>query len=278
MTTHHAAHFGPRLVGSPTGTLRAAVLVRPSPSIERAIPRLAEPGVVYVRALEQHAVLVKILRYYGVETIVLDRTVDDSYSSAAVDAAVVFEDGAMMMRPTPMGRRGEADRLEAEFAHLDVPLAGHVLAPGLLDGGDVLLAGSTAFVGAGKRGNALGRSGFGEVAGAHGYRVVEVALADDVPALRAVASALSHDTIVLARDKADVAAFEGFKTVVLERGEDLGAGVLCLSDRHVVADVRFRTTPSILRRAGISVDTIDLYEFAKIGIAPAMLALALKRD
>jgi dimethylargininase len=278
MTTHHAAHFGPRLVGSPTGTLRAAVLMRPSPAIERAKPRLAEPGAVYARALEQHAVLVKTLRYYGVETIVLDRPVDDPYSSAAVDAAVIFEDGAMMMRPSAMGRRGEADRLQAEFAHLDVPLAGHVIAPGLLDGGDVLLAGTTAFVGAGNRGNALGRGGFGEVASAHGYRMVEVPLAADVPALRAVASAPAHDTIVLAPDKVDVAAFDGFKTIAVERGEELGAGVLCLSDRHVIADVRFRTTPSILRRAGITVETIDLYDFCKIGITPAMLALALKRD
>ncbi|HEY1656115.1 MAG TPA: hypothetical protein VGF86_13480 [Candidatus Tumulicola sp.] len=278
MTTKESAHFGPRLVGSPTGTLRAVVLVKPNPSIERAKPLVGEPGVVYARALEQHAVFDKTLRYCGVETVVLDPHGEDSYEAAAADAAVAFEDGALIMRPTSMSRRAEADRAEAEFARLDVPLAGHVVAPGLLDGTDVLLVGTNAFVGVGRRGNALGRSGFAAVAGAHGYRVVEVTLGEGVPALAAVASAVAKDTVVLAADKVDPAAFAGLKTIVLERGEELGAGVLCLGERHVLADLRFRTALTKMRRAGIGVEAIDLYDFCKIGITPSMLALSLKRD
>jgi dimethylargininase len=278
MTTKTIAHFGPRLVASPTGRLRAAVLVKPNASIERAKPRPGEPGAVYSWALEQHAVFCKTLAYFGVETIVLEPHGDDSYEASVADAAVTFEDGAMLMRPTPMLRRAETDRTESEFAHIDVPLAGHIVAPGLLDGTDVMLAGTTAFVGVGKRGNELGRNGFSEVARAHGYRVVEVRLSDGVPALRAVASAVAADTVVLASDKVDPAAFDGFKTIVLERGEELGAGVLCLGERHVLANIRFRTSLTAMRRSGITVEAIDLYEFCKIGITPSMLALALKRD
>jgi dimethylargininase len=278
MTTKDAVHFGPRLVGSPTGTLRAALLVRPSPSIERAKPRPGEPGTVFAWALEQHAVLCKTLEYFGVETIVLEPHGEDSYETSVADPAVVFEDGAMLMRQTAMSRRAEADRAQAEFAHIDVPLAGHIVAPGLLDGTDVLLAGRCAFVGVGKRGNAIGRDGFSAVARAHGYRVVDVPLADGVPALAAVAGAVADDTVVLAADKVDPAAFAGFKTIVLERGEELGAGVLCLGDRHVIADIRFGGATIALRRAGVVVEAIDLYDFCKIGITPSMLALPLKRD
>ncbi|MGA8535643.1 MAG: hypothetical protein WB615_16160 [Candidatus Tumulicola sp.] len=271
-------HFGPRLVGSPTGTLRAAVLVRPNRSIERARPLPGEPGSVYSRALEQHTVLCKTLKYYGVETIVLEPHGDDSFEASAADAAIAFEDGAMMLRPTAMSRRAEADRTEVEFARLDVPLAGHIVAPGLLDGTDVVLAGNTAFVGVGKRGNELGRSGFAEVARAHGYRVAEVRLADGVTALRTVAGAVAKDTIVLAADKVDPAPFGGFKTIVLERGEELAAGVLCLGEGRVLADIRFRTALRQMRRAGVAVESIDLYDFYKIGITPSMLVLPLKRD
>lgn len=277
-TTRHGVEFGPRLVGSPTGRLRAALVVRPNRSIERSKPLPGEPGVVYDRALEQHAVLCKTLRYYGVEVVVLDAHGDDAYESSAADAAVAFEDGAMIMRPTTMARRAEADRTEAEFARLDVPLAGHVVAPGLLDGTDVMLAGRTAFIGAGRRGNDLGRSGFAQVARAHGYDVVEVRLADGVPSLRAVAGAVSNDTVVLAAGKVDAASFAGFKTIVLERGEELAAGILCLDDGHVIADIRFRTSLSTMRSAGVTVESIDLYDFYKIGITPSMLALPLKRD
>lgn len=278
MSAHGHIAFGPRLVASPTGLLRAALLVRPSQGIERGVPLIGEPGAIYTRARDQHEVLRKLLKYYGVETVLVDSHGSDPYESAVADAAVAFEDGAALMRLSPLTRRAEVDRLEAEFARIDVPIAGHVAAPALLDGNDVLLAGSTAFIGVGSRGNELGRKGFAELARAHGYRVVEVKLADGVPALRAVAGAAASDTIVIGADKVDPYAFEGFRTIVLARGEEQAAGILPLDDHHVVAEIRFRTAVATMRDAGITVDAIDLYEFTKLGMTPSMMVLALRRE
>lgn len=277
MTAHYGVQFGPRLVTTPTGRLQAALLVQPSPEIESAAPLIGEPGAVYARALEQHNVLRTTLEYFGVKTTVVESRGADPYETAAADAAVAFEDGAVLMRLTPLSRRAEVDRMQAEFARLDVPVAGHISAPGLLDGNDILLAGSTAFVGVGSRGNQLGRSGFAGLARAYGYRVVEVKLGDGVRALRAVAGAAASDTIVVGTGKVDHAAFGGFRTIVLEQGEEQAAGVLPLGDRHVIADIRFRTALSAMRRAGITVEALDLYEFTKLGVTPSMLALALRR-
>ncbi len=276
--TRAAVAFGPSLVAAGTARLRSAVLVRPNPEIERTGARIGEPGAIYARALEQHEVLQSTLEYFGVETIVLGSHASDPYEVSVGDSAVVFEDGAVMMRPTAMSRRAEADRMQAEFAVVDVPLAGHIASPGLLDGNDIILAGETAFVGVGSRGNEAGRAGFAKLAGARGYRVVEVPLAPTVPSLRSVAGAVAKDTIVVGAGKADVAAFSGFRTIVLERGEELAAGVLCLGERHVLAEIRYRTALAQMRRAGITVESIDLYEFTKLGIAPSLLALALKRE
>ena len=270
--------FGPRLIGTPTGRLRAAVLVKPTASLEHATPLPGEPGAVYARALEQHEILRKTLAYFGVETIVLEPRGEDPYETAVGDAAAVFEDGALIMRPSAMSRRGEADRLESEFSRLDVPIAGHIAAPGLLDGGDVLIVGHTAFVGVSARSNEIGRSGFATVARARGFDVVEVALAAGASALRSFASAVAHDTIVIAPDKVDAGAFAGFRTILLERGEERAAGVICLGEHHVIADVRYRTSLARMRRAGIVVEGIDLYDFEKVGTTPSLLALALKRD
>ena len=270
--------FGPRLVGTPTGTLRAAMLVRPAAALEAAKALPGEPGAVYARALEQHEILRKTLAYFGVETVVLESRGDDPYECAVGDVAVVFEDGAFIMRPSAMLRRAEADRFESECARRDVPIAGSIAAPGLLDGGDVLLVGRTAFLGVGPRSNAVGRAGFTAVARAHGYDVVEVGLAPGTSALRTVACAVARDTIVLAPEQLDAAAFAGFRTIELPRGEERAAGVLCIGEHHVIADVRYRTALGRLRNAGIVVEGIDLYDFEKVGIAPSLLALALKRD
>ncbi len=285
VTTHNAIQFGPRLVSAPTGRLRAALMIRPSPQIETASPLIGEPGAIFERALEQHANLRRTLAYFGVKMTVADSHSGDPYEAAVSDAAVVFEDGAAMMRLSPLSRRAEVDRLQAEFSMLDVPVAGHIAAPGLFDGNDVLLAGNTAFVGVpstdvgqATRGNQLGRSGFAALARARGYRVVEVRLAEGVPALRAVAGAAASDTIVVGMDKVDLAAFDGFHTIVLARGEEQAAGVLPLGERHVVAEMRYRTALSAMRRAGIMVEALDLYEFTKLGLTPSMLALALRRE
>ncbi len=277
MTTAEV-HFGPRLIAHPSGKLRGALTLKPSPAIERAKPLPGEPGAVYERALEQHAGLVRLLRYFGVETVTIDSISDDPEETAIADAAVAFENGALLMRPTAMGRRGEADRVESQFARIDVPIAGHIAPPGLFDGGDALLVGDVAFIGVGARGNALGREGFAAVARAHGYRTVNVALAPGVPALRSVAGVVAADTLVIAADKVDASAFAGFKTIVLERGEGFGAGVVCLSERHVLADLRYRSALTQLRKAGIVAEAIDLYEFTKVGITPSRLVVDLKRD
>lgn len=257
--------------------MRSAVAVRPSPRIERAVSLPGEPGTIYARAAEQHEVLLRTLRYFGVDVNAIEAYGDDPYRPAVADTAVVFESGAVLMRPTSMSRRVEVDRMAAEFARIDVPLSGRIAAPGLLDGTDVLLAGKTAFVGVGGRGNAIGRANFAQIARSHGYRVVEVALASDVPALRSVANAVGANAVVLAPEKLDAAAFEGFRTVALERGEESGAGVLCIGEKHVIADVRYRTAFGRMHRAGITVEGIDLYEFEKIGLVPSMLVLPLRR-
>jgi dimethylargininase len=278
MMQHHTLAAGMPLVSNPTAGLESVLLVRPNREIENALPLPGEPGAIAERAQEQLDVFRATLEYFGVETTVVESSAADPYECCAANAAIALRDGMIVMRPSEMSRRAEADRMQSKLARLGVPVAGHIAAPGLLDGNDVLLAGSTAFVGCGTRGNDLGRAGFAEVARAYGYRTVEVQLAPGVPALRYVATAIASDTIVLGADKANVAAFAGFKTIVLERGEEGAAGALCLSERHVLADMRYRTALSQMQRAGITVEAIDLYDFAKIGITPSMLALVLKRE
>jgi dimethylargininase len=269
--------YGPRLVGHPTGTLRAALLVRPNPEIEAVRPLQGEPSAIYRRALDQHGILVEMLKYFGVEVTVIDPPDTAPFAPAAGDLAVCFENGAALMRPSSLDRHAEVDAIEKHFAHIDVPLAGHIAAPGLLDGSDVLLAGNTAFIGITKRSNAIGRQGFAQMARANGYTPVEVKVREDVRSLRTVANAVASDTIVVAADRLDETAFAGFKLIRLERGEEFGAGVFPLGERRVVANMRFRTSLDQLRKAGIAVESIDLYDFGKVGLVPANLILALKR-
>lgn len=278
MTTQQV-HYGPRLVAHPTGALQSALLVAPQRAIENAAPLQGEPSAIYARAAMQHAILAHTLQYFGVQTQVLQAPDGDPLVPAVADMAVGFESGMIVMRSSSMSRRPESAWIESEFARLDLPIGAHIVSPGLLDGGDVLLVGDAAFVAVNRRGNGLGRGAFAHVARAHGLRTFEVPVADSV-SLRSVAGAISGDTVVVAPQFVDPDVFRdaGFVTIVLERTEEQqGAGVFALGDRHVLADLRYPNAVAQLRKNGVTVEAIDLYDFGKIGLVPANLVLATKR-
>ncbi len=272
-----AAHFGPHLIASPAGALRRALIVMPSPAIENARPLPGEPNAIYSRARAELEVLAKTLRFVGCEVLELQCRSLDPLASSVADAAIIFQSGAAIMRPCSMARRPEAAWIEEEFIKLDVPIAAHISAPGLLDGSDVVLAGKTAFIGVSSRSNLLGRGGFARIAEAHGFQPVEVRLAANVPSLRTVCGVLSDDAVVLAPERLDRAAFAGFKTLAVERGDEFGAGVLNIGRQHVIADVRFPRVTDALRKSGTRVEAIDLYDFERIGLTPSVLVVDLKR-
>jgi dimethylargininase len=270
--------YGPRLSAHPTGALRAAMLAVPTASIENARPLAGELNAIAPRAAAAQEIFGKTLRFFGCDVTMLQPQSTDPYACALADLAVIFENGAVVMRPTALSRRPEAAWLESEFAGRDIPIAGHIAAPGLLDGSDVLLVGKTAFIGAGKRSNALGRNGFARIAKAHRFEVREVQLRDPSACLRALAGAVSADSVVLAPQSAiDHAPFEGFKIFTAPLGHERGAGIFNLGEHHVLANVRYPAVVDALRRGGVTVEAIDLHDFGRVGISPSMLALDLKR-
>ena len=279
MTLHTGnLSYGPRLVANPTAPLRAVLLVEPGKAIEQATPLAGEPNAMHTRAIHEQNVLIKTLMQRGCDVTLLDAHTDDPYACCVADAAIVFENGAVMLRPSAMRRRPESAWLEGEFEKRDFPIAGHIASPGLLDGSDVLMAGGTAFIGASKRSNALGRAGFAQIARAHGFNTVGVRMDAGVRSLRSVAGVLSSGMVILAADRyLDHGAFKGFKVHVTPAGDELGAGVLNLGDGRVIADMRFPGANEVMRRAGVAVESIDLYDFGRAGITPSMLAAELKR-
>ncbi|GAC1652152.1 MAG: hypothetical protein NVS9B12_01270 [Vulcanimicrobiaceae bacterium] len=269
--------YGPHLIARASGSLRAALVMQPTAAIETLPPLIGEPNAIFKRALDQHGILVETLKYFGVDVTVCKGLPGNPPGASVTDLAVCFENGAVLMNPRSLAQTAGLERIEKEFAAIDIPLNGHLVPPAILDGSDVLLAGETAFIGISRRSNASGRAAFSAIARANGYRPVEVHLDLRAPSLRAVASAVSSDTIVVATERVEESAFAGFRLVRLERGEELGAGVFPLGDGRVVANMRYRTSLDQIRRAGVAVESIDLYEFGKVGIAPANLILALKR-
>ncbi|MBV9103664.1 MAG: hypothetical protein JO060_08735 [Candidatus Eremiobacteraeota bacterium] len=281
--------FSAPYVVEDSGRLQAALLVRPSFAIETLPPVQGEASPIAGRAQEQHALLETRLRAHGVSVVSLESDSASAASFAVGDIALMLGDGAVMMRPSDLGRRSEIAVVESALGDAGIPIVGRIEPPGLLDGADVLLGSDSLFVAAPfdrpsavgisriRRGNPEGRRQLAAIANERGLKTIEVSLASDVRRLRSVASFIDRGTVLLASPLAAADAFAPFERIAVALGEDYGAGALTFGKRSILENLRFRTTLPMLRRQGVAVDAIDLWEFGKLGITPSALVLALKR-
>jgi dimethylargininase len=274
----------PPFVRSDAGALAGAVVCAPSPSIERLHPLKSEPSPIADRALEQHGILVRTLRDRGVTVTVLEPGTEAPTESLIADCAVVLPQGAILMRPSSVERRAEVLAVERALLAAGIPIAGRIEAPGLLDGTDVAIAGDRMFIGVARgdaglrsRSNALGRAQLAAFAAAADMRVVELAIAPEVPRLRNVFNIVASDAVVAAPEMVDLVPVRDLRVIEVPRGEEFAAGVLAFGERRVIVNLRYRYSIGLLRAAKIEIEAIDLWEFGKAGIGPFQLVLATKR-
>ena len=284
MTTESVKTFAAPYVSHDAGALAGAVVLRPGGAVARLVPIAGEPSPIAARAIEQHAILVRTLRDRGVHVTELPADVSSPTAPLLADCAVFFPGGALVTRPAAVERRHEPAALEAALGALGIPVIGRIEAPGLLDGGDVIVAGATVFVGVVRgpqgqrqRSNALGRAQLEAFAVRAGMTVVELPIAADVLHLRNVFSVVGATTVIAAPAKVDVTGLSGMTIVEVPLGEEYAAGVLPLGEMRVLANLRFRESLAIMRKAKIAVEAIDLWEFGKAGAGVFSLVLAVKR-
>ncbi len=275
-----AQHFRAPYVKNDAGSLLYALVSAPTPAVSTYAPLKAEPNAILERALEQHGVLVRRLEALKVEVASLPAG-RSPLATAVADLAIMVAEGAILARPTDLTRAADVGELEALLQQNNIPIVGRIEAPGLLDGGDVLVTDDRIFVGVptgsgryARRSNELGRE---QLAALVNLPLVEVPVDAHFPRLRSVASVVDANTVVLGGEAVAAAPFDGFELVRLPLGEEYAAGVLTLAPRFVLSSLRFQESPAILRKAKIRVEAFDLWELGKLGLSPALLALSLQR-
>jgi dimethylargininase len=285
VTTVPTPTYNPPYILHDAAILTGALMVRPSRSVERLLPVKGEPSPIAERAFEQHAILVGTLRSLGVNVTVLDPVAASPTESLLADCAVILRNGAILTRPSSVHRRHETANVESALATLGIPILGRIEAPALLDAGDVAVGFDRVVVGVPRAGaglrsrsNELGRRQLEAFAAAAGLRTVELALAPEVLRLRNVFNFVAQDTVVAAPDRVDLVPVADLTAIDLPRGEEYEAGILPLGPRRVLANLRYRESIAMLRKAKIAVEAIDLWEFGKAGAGPFSLVLALKRS
>jgi N-dimethylarginine dimethylaminohydrolase len=230
------------------------------------------------RAIDEHDRFVEILRSSGAEVHLLPRDDRTTLDSIYVrDASIVSPRGLILCGMGKPQRAGEPDAQDQALRELGVSVAGRIVSPGRLEGGDLLwLDDETLAVGRGYRTNAEGIRQLQALVG-HGVEVVEVPLphwrgADDVMHLMSLISPVDKDLAVVYSPLLPVP----FREWLLERGvrfvdtpdeefETMGTNVLALGPRRCLMLAGNPLTRRALERAGCEVLEYEGFEISVKG-------------
>ncbi|HLH00579.1 MAG TPA: arginine deiminase family protein [Bryobacteraceae bacterium] len=211
------------------------------------------------RAIEQHRSYERCLEELGAQLISLPA--DPQYPDGVFveDPAIVLDEIAVIARMGAESRGGEAAPIAEKLARFR-PLL-FLQPPGTLEGGDVMRAGKTLYVGLSRRTNAQGIAELAEVTSQFGYKVVPVPVRGCLH-LKSACCYLGGETIIANRSWIDAGIFGGFRVVDVPAEEPRGGNVLRVGDTLILPEAFPRTRES-LERSGFRVRTVDASELAK---------------
>jgi dimethylargininase len=240
--------------------VRIAITRGVSPNIERCELTHLEPEAINIDvAEEQHGRYEKCLAKLGCDVQSLPSEPDLPDSVFVEDTAVVVEELALLTRPGAESRRREIPSIAevlSQYRHL-----AHIVEPGTVDGGDVLVLDRNVFIGLSGRTNEEGVRQVRAVLEPVGYAVTAVPIRACLH-LKSAVGRVAPDTLLINRSWVDGTAFRDVKFIDVDPVEPRAAGALLIADT-VVYPARFKRTLGRLDRAGIRTVTVELSELAK---------------
>jgi dimethylargininase len=229
-------------------------------SLERCeLTHLARSPIDVALAVRQHAAYEDALRAVGCTVVRIPPEPDRPDSVFVEDTAVVLNEVAVITWPGAPSRRGETASTAAAltpYRHLVT-----IDEPGTLDGGDVLVAGKTVFVGVGWRSNTDGVRQFARHLAPFGYDVRGVGVAGCLH-LKSAATLISASSVLVNPSFVDPRVFEPLEAVPVAPQEPSAANALLVGG-HVIYSPAYPRTLGILERRGAQVVPVDLGELAK---------------
>ncbi|TDB96526.1 dimethylargininase [Actinomadura sp. 7K534] len=240
--------------GAERGVGGRALVRAPGPRLaEGIVTHAARRPVDVALAARQHEAYVAALRSAGRRVRAVAPADDHPDAVFVEDALVVCGDVAVLGRSGEERRRGELAGAELAARELGLRIE-RIEAPGTLDGGDVLQAGDTVYVGRGTRTNEEGICQLARFVG--GRRVVPVDI-NGCLHLKSAMTALPDGGLIGVPEMVDTSVLPCLRVP----REPTGAQVVVLGPGHVLMASSAPRTAARLAADGLRVTSVDISEF-----------------
>jgi dimethylargininase len=231
-----------------------------SPTISNCLLTFMDrQSIDYEQACEQHRNYRGLLQKLGLNVISLPVLSDLPDAVFIEDTAVVLDEVAIVCLPAPESRRLELASV-IEVLRQYRPLR-FLTPPATLEGGDIVVKGSTVFVGNSSRTNLDGISQLHQIIGPLGYDVRPVKVSGCLH-LSTGASWLGRDAILVNPEWVDVTGFRGCEIIPVPESEPWAANVVKIG-HWLVLPATFTATRELLEERGFSTISVDVSEFLK---------------
>jgi dimethylargininase len=240
--------------------VNGTVLVRaPSSRLaEGIVTHISRTPVDVALARAQHAAYADALAASGWMIKQAPAAEDCPDSVFIEDTVVVCEDLAVLARPGAPARRAEVAGVAGIVRSLGLRTA-RIHEPGTLDGGDVLRAGHTVYVGRGGRTNGAGIRQLRALLAPLGRTVIAVPLGN-VLHLKSAVTALPDGTFLLLPQLVPAGLFPSARPVE----EESGCHVVPLGEDRVLIAASAPRTVEFLDDMGFTPVVVNISEFEKL--------------
>lgn len=254
----------------------SAIVRMPSASVVRGLRAedRGDPDFDDVKA--EHDAYRIALESVGVGVTVLPELTAFPDSIFVEDPALVFTEGAILLRPGTIFRQGEATELAPVLQEkfdtvLELPPPGHA------DGGDVLVTPKSVMIGLSSRTDLAGAVALIECLRLLGYKGETVSTPEGVLHLKTACSLLDEETVLVTSRMAQSGIFNGFNKVVLPDGEEPAANAVRINESVLVSS-SYKRTIEILDQKGYRVVPVKTKEIEKIDAGLSCMSLRWFRD
>ena len=250
-----------------------AFLREVSPSLAACeLSFLARLPIDVERAREQHVHYAAELSALGCGIEWLAPLAANADAVFVEDTAVVLPEVAVITRPGVASRRGEVESVATSLA-LHRPLR-RIVAPGTLEGGDVVRIGRKLYVGVSGRSNAAGVEQLRHALAPFGYRVAGVAMRDCLH-LKSACTFIPPEILLVNPAWVDPMPFDARTVIEVDAGEPFAANTLTVQGVTLLS-AAFPLTGQRLQEAGVTTRALDVSELQKAEAALTCMSLMVE--
>ena len=227
---------------------------------------------------QQFEALKRVLETFGCEVIDIPELPNHPNSVFTRDTALCTPQGYIKLKMGLAARRGEEEWMAHILESIGEPCAGEIKEPGTVEGGDVILAGSAAFIGLSGRTNEDGANQLSGILSDMNYEIRKVGVKYPHLHLGGAMSAVGPEQILCCKDMFPQDFFNGFDTIYISCRAPSNGNVICLGNNEIIANAAENAEAiNALEAIGKSVRPVDLSEFRKGAGGPTCLVLPVER-